>query len=117
MAGVAAALVLVYVFFISKDKTETALISPAPIPVSTQIGVSAGTGNQNPKLSQDFLSLLLNVKGIKLNDSILTDSAFGALHDSSILLTPDGTEGRPNPFAPVGSDIIIIPTIKLPAEN
>ena len=27
------------------------------------------------------------------------------LHDSSILLIPDGTEGRPNPFAPIGSDI------------
>jgi len=57
-------------------------------------------------LSRDFLPILLNVKGVRLDDAIFADQAFATLRDSSILLVPDGTEGRPNPFAPIGSENI-----------
>ena len=53
--------------------------------------------------------VLLNVKNIKLDDSIFSDIAFSNLRDSSITLIPDGTEGRPNPFAPIGSDASVAP--------
>ena len=55
-------------------------------------------------VAKDFLTLLLSVKNIKLDDAIFFDVAFNSLHDSSITLIPDGTEGRPNPFAQFGND-------------
>ena len=58
-------------------------------------------------VGQDFLSLLLNVKNIKLDDSIFSDPAFINLHDSSITLTPDAVVGRPNPFAQFGNDAVV----------
>ena len=66
--------------------------------------------------NQDFLSLLLNVKSIKLDSTIFDDPAFLSLYDSSITLTPDGTEGRVNPFAPLGADVVVAvtPTCILP---
>ena len=59
----------------------------------------------NSELARDFLTLLLSVRGIELNAGIFSDTAFSSLRDSSIILTQDGTEGRPNPFAPIGVDI------------
>jgi hypothetical protein len=54
--------------------------------------------------SGEFLTLLLNVKNIKLDDSIFKEKAFLKLRDSSIVLVPEGNEGRVNPFAPIGQD-------------
>ena len=97
VAGIA--LVLIYIFFIKNGGEEPALVSTSPdgevSPTSTAV---------NEESSQNFLSVLLSVKSIKLDDKIFTDEAFINLHDSSITLIPDGTEGRVNPFAPIGSD-------------
>ena len=74
----------------------------------------------NSLIAKDFLNLLLNVKNIKLDDSIFADNAFNSLRDSSIVLTPDGNEGRPNPFAPLGSENIIggvVLPINIPSTN
>ena len=57
-------------------------------------------------IQQEFLPILLNIKNLKLDDSIFQDPAFLSLTDSSIILVPDGNEGRPNPFAPIGFDTI-----------
>ena len=101
--AIIAILILVYVYFIKAPAPEAPLISTSPLPV---LGTTT-TGNNNFSISQDFLTLLLNVKNIKLDDAILSDKAFASLHDSSITLTPDGNEGRPNPFAPFGIDIVV----------
>lgn len=97
-------LIVAYFVIFKKDAPEANLVSStgnAVIPTSTS--------DQNSLLSKDFLSLLLNVKNIKLDDSIFTDSAFASLRDSTIELISDGNEGRPNPFAPLGSDISAAP--------
>jgi len=91
-------LVLLYVFFIRSPSNEATLIA-----VNKEGGATALSGATS-SVSADFLSLLLNVKNIKLNDTILADMAFTSLRDSSITLTPSGNEGRVNPFAPIGSD-------------
>ncbi len=102
---IAAVLILGYIFFIKPSPDQPALVSSSTSGLPVVPGVASIPGNattvSNP---QDFLTLLLSVKSIKLNDAILTDPAFIGLKDSSITLTPDGTEGRPNPFAPIGSD-------------
>ena len=94
-------LILGYVFFVQTPSDTAPLVSSlvSELPVASPEG-------ENSSLTQDFLTLLLSVKNIKLNDAIFSDSAFNSLRDSSITLTQDGNEGRPNPFAPLGSDTI-----------
>ena len=101
---IVAVLILIYVFFFKQSPEEDGLISSSGNPVLP----SAAASDQN-SIGKDFLSVLLNIKSIKLDDSIFSDSAFVSLHDSSIELISDGNEGRPNPFAPLGSDIIATP--------
>ena len=100
--GLGIAMILIYVFFIKKSTVDTPLTSSTPISTEGSPDLNSGVGN--PSLTQDFLSLLLSVKSIKLDDTIFSDSAFLSLQDSSITLVPDGTEGRKNPFAPIGVD-------------
>lgn len=106
--AIGAVLVLIYIFFIraSPDNTTTLVSSSGASAVS-----GTGAAGNNPSVAQDFLTLLLSVKNIKLDDTIFSDDAFKSLHDSSITLTPDGNEGRPNPFAPLGTDNVVSPPI------
>ena len=104
VGGVGVALILIYFFFIRQAPNQPALTTS--LPTSSNVLPNTNTSNQNPSITQDFLSLLLSVKSIKLDDAVFSDLAFKSLADSSILLTPDGTEGRPNPFAPIGTDSI-----------
>lgn len=99
--AVAIAFVLVYIFFIKPDGQEANLVSSGQ---STGIPLEANPLSGDSISTQDFLTVLLSVKSIKLDDSIFSDTAFTTLNDSNVILTPDGTEGRVNPFAPLGSD-------------
>jgi hypothetical protein len=105
-------MVLVYIFFIKGDGEKTNLTSETSMPAAG----TTTTGPATTPVGQDFLTLLLNVKNIKLDDSIFSNPAFVSLHDSTILLVPDGNEGRPNPFAPIGTDTTaaVLPTCELP---
>lgn len=108
---IAAALILIYLFFIKGSPApEAGLVSSTGTPV-----LNTGTPSDASIVATgDFLTLLLNVKNIKLNTAILSDPSFNSLHDSSIVLTPDFTEGRPNPFAQFGNDIVVITTPTTP---
>lgn len=96
------ALVLVYIFFVkpSGESETPSLVSSSPSAVTNTAIVD------NSAVTQEFLTLLLSVRSIKLNDTIFSDKAFGTLLETPIDLAPDGTEGRPNPFAPLGSDVV-----------
>ncbi|KKQ02342.1 MAG: hypothetical protein US18_C0006G0011 [Parcubacteria group bacterium GW2011_GWB1_36_5] len=111
--AIGAIFVSIYIFYIKPPSEEVAvLVSSSKTP-----GISDTVAEDtNPKVAQDFLNLLLSIKSIKLNDAIFSDKAFINLHDSSIVLIPDGNEGRPNPFAKFGNDVVpIIPlTCNLP---
>jgi len=93
--GIALGAILVSLFFFQEAPNEDNL-TPSFQTSTSPAGVSAGGAGQ------DFLPLLLNVRNIKLNDAIFLDTAFQSLVDSSIALTPEGNEGRFNPFAPFG---------------
>lgn len=97
---IAIVVILLYIFFIKKSPEEAPLVSTTGAPVSA----GADTSSPGNQITQEFLTLLLSVKSIHLDDSVLLDPAFSTLRDSSIELVPDGTEGRPNPFAPLGFD-------------
>lgn len=94
--GLALAMVITYLTFFGGDK-------PADLVTTGSTTESTAPLADGSALGGEFLSLLLNIKTISLNDSIFADPAFENLSDASIILRPDGTEGRPNPFAPLGN--------------
>ncbi|KKR79481.1 MAG: hypothetical protein UU24_C0007G0008 [Candidatus Nomurabacteria bacterium GW2011_GWA2_40_9] len=105
--GIALVMILVYVFFIKKDSEQANLVTTSLNTnkiVSSTLPKSDATQEANSQIAKDFLSLLLSVKNITLDDAIFNDIAFTSLRDSSIILTPLGNEGRPNPFAPIGAE-------------
>ncbi len=102
-------LALIYIYFIKPSSNSSNLISATPVSAPNTLA-SLGGGS----VANDFLALLLSVKSIKLDDTIFSDNAFINLHDSSITLTGDGTEGRSNPFAPLGVDNVAVP---VPIQN
>lgn len=107
--AIGAVLVLIYIFFINPAPDQGNLVSSNTVlPNVNTSGVDTSFPNGATSVTQDFLTLLLNVKNIKLDDTIFSDPAFNSLHDSSITLTLDGTEGRPNPFAQFGNDVVVI---------
>jgi hypothetical protein len=110
---IALVIFLIYVFFIKPSPEQPSLVSSganATLPNIDGSAVNTSTSNANSEVAKDFLVIFSNIKNIKLNDTIFSDPAFSSLHDSSITLTPDGTEGRPNPFAPFGNDVVPVST-------
>ncbi|MFN4181235.1 MAG: hypothetical protein ACK4FA_00860 [Candidatus Paceibacteria bacterium] len=96
---IAGLLILGYVLFMQKPE-QAPLVS-----TTNQAGEVASTvTDDTAKLGQDFLNLLFSVKSINLDASVFDNPSFNSLKDSSIILVPDGSEGRPNPFAPIGTE-------------
>jgi hypothetical protein len=105
---------LVYIYFIKPTDDQAGLVSSGAGATLPNIDGTTTNANTlaNSLITKDFLNLLSNVKNIKLDDSIFSDPAFNSLRDSSITLTPDGNEGRPNPFAQFGNDLpTAVPTL------
>ena len=96
--SIAVVLILVYFFLIKKPAEQSNLQSKG-----VTVPVAQATPETN-SLDKDFLPLLLNVKNIKLEDSIFADKAFQSLTDSSFELKQEGDPGRVNPFAQIGSE-------------
>lgn len=67
--------------------------------VDGPIGISGADAVRN----DEFLNTLSSVRGITIDTSIFQDPAFLFLKDHPVILGSD-TIGRPNPFAPLGSD-------------
>ena len=111
---IAAIFVLIFIFYLNSSSDKGSLVSTpsnASSPNTNNTGAKTSVVPDQASLdAKDFLTLLLNVKSIQLDDVILSEPAFNGLHDSSITLTPDGTEGRPNPFAQFGAENSSIPT-------
>lgn len=59
------------------------------------------------EINREFVSMLLNLQSITLDDDIFSEPAFKALMDNTIRLNQPGNEGRPNPFAPIGTDSFV----------
>lgn len=104
-------------FYFSKQNAVTPVLNTASAPIAPVANTSNNvnsTTNTNPTMSeQDFLTILLSVRKINLNEEIFKEPAFETLKNSTIELVPDGNEGRPNPFAPIGTD----PIVSTPVSN
>ena len=95
-----------YVLFFKNDKQPVSDLSSS-VPVENT--VNAGLNTTDTSLGSELLSTLLNLKTIKLNDQIFQNQSFTSLRDFTITLVATGTEGRPNPFAPIGNDQAVSP--------
>jgi hypothetical protein len=100
--AIGAILVAVYIFFFKPSAEDEGALVVAVQETTVSTGVT--NSDTASLVGHDFLNLLLNVKTIHLDTTIFSDPAFTSLNDSSITLVPDGTEGRPNPFALFGND-------------
>ncbi len=98
-----------YLFFgttknISPNSNSSLQTSTGTVPVNDIINPTPASTADASQISQEFVSQLLNLKAIKLNDDIFSSLAFRALQDFSIILVQPGNEGRANPFAPFDTD-------------
>lgn len=93
-----------YSMFFKGDSATPGLQSSA----GTQSGAIATSSES--AYGQEFLTLLLNLKKISLDDSLVTSNAFLGLQDFTKVLISQNNQGRPNPFAPIGSDSNLAPT-------
>ncbi len=84
--------------------------STRPTTNTSATALQSATGQVSPleatdtAISDKFLALLLNMKTIKLDQGIFTDTAFTTLRDFSTTIAPETNPGRNNPFAPIGLD-------------
>ncbi|MDQ3244770.1 MAG: hypothetical protein M3P22_00250 [bacterium] len=88
-----------YFFFVKKEKTPDLVTN-----TNTIVDTNTNVGVPNYQIVANALPVLLSIQDIKLDDSLFFDPTFKHLKDASIILIPDGNEGRPNPFAPIGFD-------------
>ncbi|MEK7175442.1 MAG: hypothetical protein AAB693_01405 [Patescibacteria group bacterium] len=81
--------VLGYIFFIKENKTETSLVSSS----------QKSSQDKSLKDGENFLTLLLGIKDIKLDDAIFSEDIFSNLIDSSVNLGEATDIGKSNPFS------------------
>lgn len=88
--AILAGLYFAYTFFFSDNSTPVATISPE------------GSGGD---VGANILPLLLQLKTIKLDQTVFADPIFKSLQNFSVDLPIEGT-GRPDPFAPVDQSAV-----------
>jgi hypothetical protein len=87
--------------FVQAFQNETRAQEDALVAVDT----TATEGGNNQK-GRDILALLADLENIRLDESIFSDPVFQSLQDISRELSPE-PKGRPNPFAPLGKDVVL----------
>lgn len=100
-------IVLYSIFFKNSDTPATgnsSLSTTAGAPIADTANVSGAALADAEAASRDFLALLLNIRSIKLDDSLFANPSFATLQDLSRPINPDTNPGRVNPFAPLGTD-------------
>ena len=104
--AVVALVVLIAGYLVFFNKKEVAPLSTTGgVPISSN--TTANSGASQSQLGDEFLQILLNLRTIQLDDSTFSSPSFNSLRDYTITLVPEGNEGRPNPFAPIGVDTFV----------
>lgn len=94
----------IYFLFLKPKTQEPNLQTQTAENNSTTENQNEKENNKESILAKEFLNLLLNVKSIEVNQDFFANPIFRNLKDSEVLLSQDKSEGRPNPFAPIGQD-------------
>jgi hypothetical protein len=72
-------------------------------PVSQAIVDETAIGD-GPVSGIDILTLITKLKNASIDQALFSSNLFAPLKDFSPSLTPE-SQGRPNPFAPIGNDV------------
>ncbi len=100
-----AILVVGYMFFSKKDTNQPAASGTLGSTTGVaNVSGSAGRTGVGSDIGREFLTSLLNLKNITLDDSLFTEPSFTSLQDFSTTVAATSAQGRPNPFAPLGLD-------------
>jgi len=83
-----------YAHFFTGQSTDTSNLA-------SDNATASSTETTTPE-EQQFLALLLKIQHITINQSIFSDPVFLSLQDDGLPIL-DQPQGRPNPFAPIGS--------------
>lgn len=81
-------------FYLMREPEDDGLLS---------VEMAGGAG-----VSSELLTTLIELKSLRFNTSVLESPALNTLKDFSREI-PQEPKGRPNPFAPVGSDRETLP--------
>jgi len=121
--------VLIFGYILISKKGTSAPASAGTLSSTTGAANIAGNGTSaaQSQLGREFLTTLLNLKTITLDDSIFTAPAFTSLQDFTAPVATTDIEGRQNPFAPLGLDAAaagsqgtdnsLVPTTPLASAN
>ncbi len=106
--GVLIVAIVLYSVFFNKPSSsnEGGLISGTTSQPVAGVGSVAGSG---VSVGQEFISLLLSLQQINLDTTLFQDPVFQSLVDKTVEFSDPGGQGRPNPFAPIGSDFVSNP--------
>ncbi len=94
-------LIVGYMYISGKGNKTTSAGTLGSTTGAANVGTNASSAAQ-AQIGQQFLTTLLNLKNIKLDDSIFTQPSFTNLQDFTAPIGATDPEGRPNPFAPLG---------------
>ena len=108
----------------SKMKTYGIIVAVVLVFVLVYFYMSGGTpasstliaGNSFGAVGSSELSLLNQVRSLKIDTALFTDPAFRSLIDYSVAITPENV-GRPNPFAPLPGMETSSPTSQKPPQS
>ena len=80
--------------------------------------LSSSSGSTVSPVTQELLVTLSNLRTIRLDETIFTNSVFESLSDFGVVIPPEAI-GRRNPFAPLGTGgpVSTTTTQQAPAEN
>ena len=90
--------IVAYAVFFGKKSSTPSLQTTAGAPAAA-VSPVAGNG-----VGKEFLATLLNLRNIRLDDSIFKNPSFTSLQDFELSLIQEANPGRQNPFLPLGVD-------------
>jgi hypothetical protein len=100
--GIFILLVVGYIVFFGGNTQNTPALTTTGGTTGASTAVTSPTSQS--AVGKEFLTTLLNLRNIKLDDSIFTNPAFASLQDFELSLIQETNPGRPNPFLPLGVD-------------
>lgn len=95
--------IIVFAIFVYMHAFQNETQAQEPL-VAPDAAAPSGAGNSQK--GREILALLAELKSVRLDESIFSDPMFQSLLDTSVELNPE-PKGRPNPFAPLGKDVVL----------
>jgi ABC-type antimicrobial peptide transport system permease subunit len=87
----------------SSQEQSTGLVSGGTNePVASPISQAGST--ITAEIGQEFIATLLSLQSINLDTTLFSNPAFVTLENRTLTFEDIQTNGRPNPFAPIGTD-------------